>query len=327
MTHQLIATDWDEVVPDLDLGIDTHCHLWELGLAKRGGLTSAFGSMYRTFSPGDLSLVAAPRGIRACILIESGTTIEESTAMENMAASSDFIAAFAPYVDLASPSLERKLDGWSANPKVRAVRARFEGHPDPDILARPETLRGIVKIAERGIILELLVRAAHLKHILKIYEQIPHLKSVIEHMAKPDLEDKSDRSEWESGMKALATDTTITCKLSFSPRLEQFAGLLSAPGKGWPVEAIKPFVRFLLEWFGPTRLMWGSDWPVTLLVASYRDTLRGMKAALGALQPGQEVMLFRSTAAEFYRLGPLQNPPAVAGAAKESSGFRERRQQ
>jgi len=308
MRHQLIARDSDELTPDLDQGIDTHCHLWELGLAKQGGLTPAFGPIFRTFSPWDLSLVAAPCGIRACILIESGKTIEESTAMESMAASSDLIAAFAPYVDLASPSLAKELDAWSTNPKLRAVRARFEGHPDPDILARPETLRGIAKIAERGIILEFLVRSAHLKYILKIYEQIQHLKSVIEHMAKPDVEDKSDRSEWESGMKALATHTTVACKLSFSPRLEQFAGLLSAPGKGWPVEAIKPFVRSLLEWFGPARLMWGSDWPVTLLVASYRDTLRGMKAALGALEPCQETMLFRSTAAEFYRLGPSRNP-------------------
>jgi predicted TIM-barrel fold metal-dependent hydrolase len=151
-------------------------------------------------------------------LIESGKTREESTAMENMAASSNLIAGFAPYVDLASPSLEEELDSWSTNPKFRAVRARFEGNPDPDILAREEILQGIAKIAERGIILELLVRAAHLKYILKIYERFQHLKSVIEHMAKPDLQGQSDRGEWESGMKALATDTSVACKLSFSPR-------------------------------------------------------------------------------------------------------------
>jgi L-fuconolactonase len=315
MTHRRTATDLERVTPDLDLGIDTHCHLWELGLAKQGGLTPAFGPIFRTFSPGDLSLVAAPCGIRACILIESGKTREESTAMENMAASSNLIAGFAPYVDLASPSLEEELDSWSTNPKFRAVRARFEGNPDPDILAREEILQGIAKIAERGIILELLVRAAHLKYILKIYERFQHLKSVIEHMAKPDLQGQSDRGEWESGMKALATDTSVACKLSFSPRVEQIGGLLSAPGGGWPIEAIKPFVGSLLEWFGPTRLMWGSDWPVTLLVASYKDTLRGMRVALGGLQPCQEAMLFRSTAMEFYRLGALTESVGSSGGS------------
>ncbi|MGA8216859.1 MAG: amidohydrolase family protein [Candidatus Sulfotelmatobacter sp.] len=283
--------------------IDTHCHLWELELAKRGGLTPAFGPLFRTFSPVDLSHVALPCGISACILIESGKTRDESEAMEKIAASSDLIACFAPYVDLVSPTLEQELDVWISNPKFRAVRARFEGHPDPDILARTEVLRGIAKIAERGLILELLVRAIHLKYVLKIYEQIDHLKAVIEHMAKPDIEGGIDRREWESYMRALAANTSVRCKLSFSPRVERIGELLKEPGKVWPIELMKPFVGSLLEWFGPTRLMWGSDWPVTLLVASYEETLRGMRTALGGLEPSEEACVFRTTAVEFYKLG------------------------
>jgi L-fuconolactonase len=104
-------------------------------------------------------------------------------------------------------------------------------------------------------------------------------------------------------MKALATNTSVACKLSLSPRLEDLEPLLKATGRGWPVELIRPFVVALLEWFGPRRLMWGSDWPVALLIASYGDTLQTMRAAIGKIERREEEKLFRTTAMEFYGLG------------------------
>jgi L-fuconolactonase len=282
--------------------IDTHCHLWDLGLAKQGGLTAEFGPIFRSFSPTDLSLVASPCRVNACVVIESGKTNDENLLLEQTAGSSSLIAAFLPYVDLANPNVERQLDAWRSNPKFRGVRARFEGHPDPEVLTRSEVLDGIARVAERGLILEFLVRAAHLEHIVKVYQQFPRLKAIIEHMAKPDVVDASDRNQWRSMMKRLASETSFTCKLSLSPRLEQISQLLRAPTKGWPVELIRPFVASLLEWFGSTRLMWGSDWPVALLMASYEDTLKAMRAAIGSIPPDEEVRLFGATAMEFYQL-------------------------
>lgn len=303
MSHFLTTTDSKNGVPaSMQSIVDAHCHLWELELAKRGGLTQEFGSIFRTFSPLDLSLVMSQSGVSACVLIESGRTDEENKTMEEMAGTSSLIGAFTPYVDLASPTLETKLDRWRRNPKFRGVRARFEGHPDPDILTQPKILDGIARLVERELILELLVQPLHLKDILRIYEQVPQLKAAIEHMAKPDIESGSDRSEWKSCMKALASHTSAVCKLSLSPRIEQIGELLRAPRTGWPIESIKPFVGSLLQWFGSNRLMWGSDWPVALLVASYKETLEAMRAAAGILQPSDEANLFGATAMSFYGL-------------------------
>jgi L-fuconolactonase len=310
MTRNSVARNSDELTTGNLSIVDTHCHLWYLKLAKQTGLTSEFGPIFRSFSPADLAAVTSPFGISRCVLIESGKTNEETQAMKTMAASCRLISAFMPYVDLASPMLETELDGWRGNPKFRGVRARFEGHPDPDILLRPAVMQGITKLADRGLSLEFLVRAAHLKHILKVYEHIPHLNAVIEHLAKPDLVGGTDRAEWRSSMRALAMHTSVACKLSLSPRVEDLGALLKATGKGWPVESIKPFVGSLLEWFGPSRLMWGSDWPVALLVASYGDTLQAMCDAIGNMPPREEEKLFRTSAMGFYRLG----------ADKESGG-------
>jgi len=282
--------------------VDTHCHLWHLDVARQTGLTPEFGPIFRSFSPADFCAAASPVGVSACVLVESGKTCEENKAMEMMAAGTNLIAAFTPYVDLANPALENELDGWNANPKFRGVRARFENHSDSDILTRPQVINGITKLAERGIIVELLVRTAHLKQVLKIYHKIPQLKVIIEHMAKPDFKAGSDRIEWNEYMEALASDTSAVCKLSLSPRVEQLGEVLKAPGQGWPVDLIRPYVQALLEWFGPRRLMWGSDWPIALLFASYQDTLNAMQTAIGNLARQDEERIFRTSAMEFYRL-------------------------
>jgi L-fuconolactonase len=103
-------------------------------------------------------------------------------------------------------------------------------------------------------------------------------------------------------MQTLATSTAVRCKLSLSPRGEEIPELLGDPGKGWPVEKLKPYVHFLIEQFGCDRLMWGSDWPILLLLSDFEDTYKAMRQALGPLEAGQERLLFRDTAVRFYGL-------------------------
>jgi L-fuconolactonase len=290
-----------ETLLDAQLGIiDTHCHLWKIELAQATGLTPDFGPIFRTFDPTDLSREALPCRVEQCVLIEAGKTDEENRVMAEMVASSSLIGAFAPHIEIESPTLAAQLDGWCANPKFRGVRTRFEGHPDPNILKRVEITQGLREVAARGLRFEFLVRAEHLRDILPIYEAVPNLKAVIEHMAKPDVAAGTDRDEWQTQMKALARDTSVVCKVSLSPRVEQMGDLLRNLGQGWPVERIKPYVQFLLEHFGPKRLMWGSDWPIAMLVSGYGGTLDAMRAALGPLPAADEAQIFRHTAMEFY---------------------------
>ena len=292
----------------VELGIvDTHCHMWQLELARHTWLTPEFKHLFRTFEPEDLADASDQVGISMCVLIEAGKTADENRAMERMAASSELIGAIVPFVNLERPDLEEGLDYWQQNPRFRGVRMGFEGNPDPDVLARPAVVEGLRTLARRGLVFEFLVRAHHLKHIRDIYEHIPELKGVIEHMAKPDVAAGSDGAEWYLQMKALARDTNVTCKLSLSPRVEQIDELLANPGEGWPVECIKPYVHFLLEHYGSGRLMWGSDWPVALLMSDYEGTYQAMREAIGPLDSDDEVRLFRTTAMQFYGIAPSRS--------------------
>jgi L-fuconolactonase len=286
-----------------ELGIvDTHCHLWDLEVARRTWITPELNQLFNSFRPADISRASAEVGVGRFVVIEGGTTPEENASIAQMAAESELIAGFAPWVDLESPGLGDELDEWQQDPKFCGVRMRFEGDPDDNVLAKPSIVDGLRTVAGKGIIFEFLVRTQHLAHVLEICASIPELKGVIEHLAKPDMVEGTERAEWEKHMRALARNTNLAAKLSLSPRAEREDDLLANPNQGWPVEAIRPYVQFLLEEFGTSRLMWGSDWPIALFTTDYAGIYGAMREAIGPISAEDELRLFRSNAIEFYGL-------------------------
>lgn len=284
-----------------ELGIvDTHCHMWRLELLRR--VWQPPEVIFRTFEPKDLAEASQPIGVERCVLIEAGTTPEENQALAETAAASELIGAVVPYADPQSSTLAKELDYWEQDTKFRGIRMRYEGHPEPGILTHPGTIEGLKELAHRGLVFEFLVETQQLKDILQVYERVPQLKGVVEHMGKPDLRRGSGWEEWSQQMKALATNTGIICKLSISPRAEDFDEIFANPSQGWSTELVKSHVQFLMELFGPERLVWGSDWPVALLQSDYVGTYTTTRDALGQMDPGDELQLFRTTATRFYVL-------------------------
>jgi L-fuconolactonase len=280
-------------------GVDTHCHLWEIDLAKNW-IMPDWPGMFQTFRPDDIARLSKPLGITSAIVIECGTTSQENGALKRAAASSDYIRGYTPWVDLESPSLERELDAWKKDPKCLGVRMRFEGHPDPAILRRQSIVNGLKQVAAQGMIFEYLVRTHHLMDVVRIHEKVPTLNAIIEHMAKPDLAGQGDVRDWEMGIDSIAKNTNVCCKLSLSPRGEWVTRLVANPRPGWMVEAIKPFVDFVVDHFGTDRLMWGSDYPFALLTSDYAGTLGAIEQALGTMSSDLQKQLFRENAIRFY---------------------------
>lgn len=282
--------------------IDTHVHFWNLRLATTTFPTPEWQPIYQSFGPAEFIQAAQATGVTACIFVEAGTSAEFRGFMAETAASSERIAAIVPFVDLTGDALAPELDAWSKNPKVKAVRARFEGHANPNVLTEPKVIEGLKQVAARGLGFEFLVSSYHLPQIRQVYAAVPQLHAVIEHLGKPDMRSAAERSRWFDTMKMLAADTPVYCKLSLSPRGEDLAEVVAQPGRGWQVDLIKPFVQYALEQFGSARLMWGSDYPLILMQSNYPGTLGAMRAALGPLKQTDERLLFHTTAREFYRL-------------------------
>ena len=279
--------------------VDSHCHLWEIDLAK-DWITPEWPGMFRTFRPDDIAAVSKPLGVTSAIAIECGLSDKENKALRQVAAESDYIRGYVPHVDLESPDLERKLKAWHSDPKCVGVRMRFEGHPDEGILRRQSIAEGLKQVADHGLIFEYLVRSQHLLDIVRLQEKVPTLRAVIEHMAKPDFAGRNDRRDWEAGMEAIAKHTEVSCKLSLSPQGEHVPALMASPRPGWPVDAIKPFANFVVDHFGTNRLMWGSDFPIALLTSDYAGTLGALEQVLGPLDATLQGQLFQQNAIDFY---------------------------
>lgn len=281
--------------------IDTHVHFWDITLPSQVWPTPEWTPLYRSFHLEDFAQAAASAGVTSAVFIEAGTSDESARFMEKTA-QSDLIAGIAPYIDLTSPTLAADLDRWIQNKKVKTVRARIEGIADPNILLEPTVLEGLRQVAARGLGYEFLINSYHLASILRVYENIPNLKGIVEHLGKPDVRYGSDRSAWTRDMQNLAANTPVTCKLSLGARLEDLDQLLARQQEGWHSEQIKPYVQLLLEKFGPARLMWGSDWPLILMESDYKGTLDAMRQALGPLSADDESAIFSTSARKFYNL-------------------------
>ena len=282
--------------------IDTHCHLWKKELSGKGWLSADMGFLYRTFDTDDLAHAGREVGVDACVVIEAGKTPEENTQLQRFAESSPSIEAFLSYADLDSPDLAKDLDIWQSDPKFRGVRMGLEGSDSSDILARPNVINGLREIARRDLIFEFLVQTPQLRDVVAVYDKIPELKGIIEHMGKPDLIDREDFAQWKEHVSVLARNSHVTCKLSFSPRIQHFKALLANPEGALSSDLIEPYSAYLLEHFGPERLMWGSDWPICLLFGDYAEIRGVFDEAVSGLKEQDRTRIFGGNAVAFYGL-------------------------
>jgi L-fuconolactonase len=144
--------------------------------------------------------------------------------------------------------------------------------------------------------LDALVRPQHLVHLRTLVERHPDLPVVIDHCGKPAVREGTrwhGMKRWKEDMASLGAAEQVCCKLS---------GLLTEAGEGWTADQLRPFVDCVLETFGPSRTLWGSDWPVCLLAGSYQQWSAATDELLSGLTAAQRAEVLGGAAARFYGL-------------------------
>ena len=140
---------------------------------------------------------------------------------------------------------------------------------------------------------DLLVKPPHLKYVPPLAEKVPELRMVVNHIAKPHIS-QGIMEPWAKELAAIAEIPSIYCKVS---------GMVTeADHQSWSVEDLKPYVRHIVEIFGIDRLMFGSDWPVCLLAATYDQVMNAALEAVGPLSDADTAKLMGGNASEFYGL-------------------------
>ena len=276
--------------------IDAHHHLWQLSqpFDYQWLDAPALSSIRRDFLPGDLEPLLVEAGVDRTVVVQTQHDTRENHWALSLAEKNAFIAGIVGWVDLASKDCERQLLEVKNHPKFVGIRHVTQDEADDDFILRDDVLSGLGVLEKHGVPFDLLFYVKHLRHAVTVAERFPGLRLVIDHLAKPRVKDHAI-DDWLPQLRAAAHEN-VFCKLS---------GMVTeADWNGWSSRDMKPYVQHALDAFGSDRLMYGSDWPVCLLAASYVDVKEALNDALGPISASEHAAIFGGTAARFYGLNP-----------------------
>lgn len=276
--------------------VDAHQHFWDPALAEYPWLTEELAPIRRRFDPADLAPVLRANGVSGTVLVQSRSSLAETRLLLETAAATPFVLGVVGWIDLADPGVARVLSDLCASPSGRplvGLRHQVHDEPDPNWLLRADVQRGIAAIADSGLAYDFLVRARELPAAFATAARHPGLRFVVDHLAKPPVPLAGDRA-WADGLARLASLPNVACKLS---------GLATeADWKSWRPEQLTGYLHRTLEWFGADRVMFGSDWPVCLLAATYEDVVGLVRSVINDLGPSEQAAVLAGTAIRTYRL-------------------------
>lgn len=277
--------------------IDAHHHVWT---ADYPWLASKpeFAPIRRDYGVADLLANVKAAGVDRTILVEAGWGHpSETVEFLHLAGAVEQVAGVVGYIDLLDPALPATLARYMSHPRARylvGLRDQVQNRPEADFLARPETIGALRTVATAVPTFDLVVRVDQLPAAAHAAAAVPELTFVLDHLGKPQVRDGSaGLRDWWDAIAPFAKHPNATAKLS---------GLVTeADWQRWTPADLRPFVQAALELFGPDRLMFGSDWPVCELAATYGRVKDALTEVLGRPDPD----VFGGTAAGVYQLGEL----------------------
>jgi L-fuconolactonase len=277
------------------MNIDSHQHFWQLSqpFDYRWLDAPALAPIKRDFLPEHLKPHLDAVGVQKSVFVQTQHNLDENRWALSLADRHPFIAGVVGWVDLRSPACEEQLLEMRRHPKFVGVRHITQDEPDDEFILRPEVVRGLKVLQKHGVPFDLLFYHRHLPLLPALARQLPDLPMVIDHLAKPAIKDQAI-FDWLLALRSASAFPNVFCKLS---------GLVTEAEWGnWCAEDLEPYVRAAVDLFGPERCMFGSDWPVCELAASYEQVHAVLIEALGPLSDSERSAIFGGTAARFYRL-------------------------
>lgn len=281
--------------------IDAHVHVWDLDRAEYPWLTADTGSIHRTIGLDEIRPAFARAGVGAAILVQSADNAEDTA---NMIAEADraaelhgapAVAGIVGWVPLDEPDRAAgMLEGLRRDPRLVGIRNLIHDRPDPDWILRDDVTAGLGVLADAGMPFDYVTGSpAALRHVPTITARHPALRVVIDHLGKPPIGGSAAQlSAWRDLLAAAAENPLTHAKVS---------GLYA--GQAGP-DALRPVIDIAVEVFGPSRLIYGGDWPIADLFGGYDATWDALSAALAHLDEGDHSQILGETAARFYRLDP-----------------------
>lgn len=276
------------------LRIDSHLHIWKPVSGQYSWLTPAHGVLYDTFTPHQARQALSAAGVSQAILVQADDTATDTETMLDAAAANDWIIGVVGWLPLEDPAATADLlEKWTASPAFCGVRTLIHDNPRPDILELESVRKSLTLVAQAGLPFDVPdAFPRHLGQVADLARALPELTVVLDHLGKPPRGGAPESMKlWAQQLRDVASLPNTVAKVS---GLHTDTAEFSTP-------ALNQVWETALEAFGPARLMFGGDWPVSLLGASYGDTVDVLAALINSLESTDAQMVWAGTAQRTYR--------------------------
>jgi L-fuconolactonase len=276
--------------------IDAHVHLWQRARTPQDWIDpQSMQAIDRDFWFEDLDEVLHRNGVTSAVIVQASNSAQETSDLLTASLPAS-VGAIVGWVDLESATVNEdiaRVRGLPNGAKLTGIRHLVHVDPDPNWLARGGVGRGLAALERAGLSFDLVVTAEQLMDCARVADEHPSLVFVLDHVAKPDLRSEQ-RDDWERGLRTLAAAPNVYAKLS---------GLtMEADWANWTVRDLEPVIAVALDCFGPSRLMFGSDWPLVEVCGGYARWLDAARELLDQLDGSERAAIFSGTARSAYRL-------------------------
>lgn len=274
--------------------VDSHLHVWDLSRSRYEWLNSSHAPINRTMGMVQVAPVLREHGVKLCVLVQSADNYQDTELMIDVANESSQVAGVVAYLPLEFPDKCDELSSRWQDSIVVGTRSLTHDRHDAEWLLRADVSEGLSVLEDRGLALDVnAVLDRHLEVVPILAERHPRLKIVLDHLANPPV-DESSRDAWWNLIGEAASAPNVYCKVSGLYPVA--VNDLSATG------AIRPYVERAVDVFGARRLMYGGNWPVSLLAGGYSRAWRILMPILDELAPPEREWVLGRTAVAFYGL-------------------------
>jgi L-fuconolactonase len=280
--------------------IDAHHHFWRYNPIEYGWMNDGTGedgnsmrAIQRDFLPEDLKPELMSAGIDGVVSVHARDTVKETSWLLNLAQQHEFVKGVVGWVPLVSHELPSVLGTLVSNPKLKAVRHVLQWEADDDYMLRADFNAGIKALRAFDLTYDILIYERHLPQTIEFVDRHPNQIFVLDHLAKPRIRDRV-LSPWRENIIELAKRENVYCKVS---------GMVTeADYQFWNEEDLHPYFDTVLRAFGPRRLMFGSDWPVSLLACAYGRWCEIVLRQIQGYSSEEKDRILGGTAEEVYKL-------------------------
>lgn len=275
------------------LKIDGHQHFWNLQKLPLPWLKPQNEVLYRNYEATQLGPLLVESGVDGAVAVQAAHDEAETSWLLELTHQYPFIKGVVGHVELAAPDLAERLEKFKEQGPFCGTRYPLLVESNGEISLDRAAANGLKTLAEADLACDLLIRWDRLQNLEELFEAGLEVRWVINHLAQPPFKTGAI-SDWQAALQKVARYPNVFCKVS---------GMVTQadPAKNTQ-EQVRPFFEQTLEMFGPERLLWGSDWPVSLQAAAYRQVHDLLASLVAELSPGEQAAIWGETATRAYKI-------------------------